>query len=395
MKKILLGLMCLIVTVSLGGLALANESDASVLTYAELMGWVDEIVGMASAQEPVNAPVGEDALTEDGYAFIYDFATLYYDKPTLDGAVLNALVVSDFEQPGLRGIGVNASLNDLLNAYYNENPNLTGDEDFAALYSIDFLPTSASWAWVQRNGQMVGAVQYAVHEQPASGDVDGYSDCGLLYTLQENSVVSIRAYGLSSMVSQEQVQSNLEAVTHVSNTNTYHMYPTSTIGTDLEAFDRDDLSFSGMDFLSATPEKAIERLGVPTDDVWMEDGEGYLRTVSFQNAILTFAYDAAKNFSHLDFLTIDGPHLEGPRGVRIGESLSSVIMRFRHNDGEFDGVKEYLYGDGVHAPYGTAEYGDNATATLRYAIDLGDGKHVTLHMDFAMNKLVEIMVYCW
>ena len=24
-----------------------------------------------------------------------------------------------------------------------------------------------------------------------------------------------------------------------------------------------------------------------------------------------------------------------------------------------------------------------------------DGKHVTLHMDFAMNKLVEIMVYCW
>ena len=38
----------------------------------------------SAAREPLNAPVGEESRTEDGYAFIYDFATLYYDKPVLD-----------------------------------------------------------------------------------------------------------------------------------------------------------------------------------------------------------------------------------------------------------------------------------------------------------------------
>ncbi|MBQ8537105.1 MAG: hypothetical protein IJ461_06870 [Clostridia bacterium] len=395
MKKILLGLMCLIITLSFASLSMAEGSDASILEYDELMRWVNSYLDLAKSQEPLNAPIGEEALTEDGYAYIYNFGTLYFDKPTQEGASLNALVVSDLEQAAPRTASLSASLNDLLAAYYNENPDLVGDEDFAVLYCIDTLPSSAAWAWVQRTGQQVGVVQYAVHEQPASGENDGYTDCGLVYTLQENTVVSVKAYGLNSMISQEQVQSNLAAVKQVQQMNSYHMYPTSALGTDLEAFDRDDLTFSGIDFLSVTPEEAISLWGEVVDDVWMEDGANYLRTVSFPNAILTFAYNSDKTFSHLDFLTIDGPNLEGPRGVRIDESLSSVIMRFRHSEGAFDGVKEILYGDGVTAPYGTAEYGDNASATLRYAIDLGDGRHVTLHMNFTLNTLSEIMVYCW
>ena len=395
MKKILLGLMCLMLTLSVGDLSLAEENTASVLTYDELMGWVDDYLALTEVREPVNAPIDQEDLTEDGYAFVYDFGTLYFDEPKMDKGALNALSLYDAGQTGLRGVSLDAELKDLLEAFYNENPQLVGDEDFATLYCVNDLPSDASWGWVQRNGQQVAVVQYAIHAQPASGDAEGYTDCGLVYTLQENTVVSIKAYGLNRYISQEQVENNLGAVKQIQEKDVYHMFPTSRVGTDLTPFGQEDLVFSGLNFLSATPEEAIELMGNVVDDVWMEDGENYLRTLYFSNAYLTFAYNSDKTLSHLDFLTIDAPNLEGPRGVRIGESLSSVIMRFRHSEGDFDGVKEFLYGDGVNAPYGTAEYGDNASATLRYALDLGNGKHITLHMDFTLNALTDIMVYCW
>jgi len=395
MKKLLAGLMCLMLALSICGCSLADDSDASVLGYDELMNWVNTYLAKAKEQTPLNAPIDEEDLTEDGYAYIYEFATFYFDKPAMEGANLLAMSFSGIEQPALRNVALDCELKDLLAAFYNENPDLVGDEDFAALYCVSSMPSGASWAWLQRNGQQAAVVQYAVHEQPAYGEEDGYTDCGLLFTLAENTVVSIKAYGLSSFIDAAQVESNLAAVKQVQAANSYHMFATSRVGTDLDAFDREDLYFSGMDYLSATPEKAEALLGAPVEDVWMEDEGGYLRTMYFSNAYLTFVYNADKTLSHLDFLTIDGPNLEGPRGVRIGESLSSVLTRFRHNEGEYDGVKELLYGDGVTAPYGTAEYGDNATATLRYALDLGEGKHITLHMDFTLNALSEIMVYCW
>lgn len=395
MKKILAGLMCLMMALSFSGFCLADDSDASVLSYDELMNWVNSCLDKASTQTLLNAPIDEEDLTEDGYAFVYEDATFYFDKPQTEGASLLAMSYTNVEQPALRGIQPDMDLKDLLAAFYNENPDLVGDEDFAALYCVDALPASASWAWLQRNGQQAAVVQYAVHEQPASGDADGYTDCGLLITLAENAVVSIKVYGLSSYIDENQARGNLAAVKEVQAANSYHMFPTSRVGTDLDGFERDDLFFSGMDFLSATPEKAEALLGKALDDVWMEDGAGYLRTLYFPNAYLTFAYNADKTPSHLDFLTIDGPNLEGPRGVRIGDSLSSVIMRFRHNDGPFDGVREIFYGDGSTAPYGTAEYGDNASATLRYVLEVEDGKHITLQMVFTLNALSEILIYCW
>ena len=94
-----------------------------------------------------------------------------------------------------------------------------------------------------------------------------------------------------------------------------------------------------------------------------------------------------KMYSKDDFVTIY-------HDMVVLRTFETVINELKLH-GEYDGVKELLYGDGVTAPYGTAEYGDNATATLRYALDLGEGKHITLHMDFTLNALSEIMVYCW
>lgn len=371
------------------------ESDADALDYDELMDWAEGFKTRAlAAGAPLNDPTEEAAYTEDGYAFVYDFATLYMDRPEMTAdSVLQAVVVYSPEEQGPRGTGVDQLSSEVLNAFYNENDDLQGDSSFAALYVSDTMPAGALWGWVQRDGQRIETIQYAVHEQLSSGG-DGYTDCGLVYTLSDNLVAAIRAYGLNETISADEVRSNLDAVQEVSEKTEYAQVPTSINGSELEMFDRDDLIFSGLDFLSLTPEEAEARLGAAQEDDWMEDEGAYLRSMEFASCTMTFSYDAQKQNPTLEMLSIDMDGLEGPRCVRIGDTLSSVISRFRNGEGDYDGVsREVLYGDGENAPYGLAEYGDDATAGLWYAAKLEDGRTVVLSMSFEQMYLSDITLY--
>ncbi len=371
------------------------ESDADALDYDELMNWAEGFKTRAlAAGAPLNDPTEEAAYTEDGYAFVYDFATLYMDRPEMTAdSVLQAVVVYSPEEQGPRGTGVDQLSSEVLNAFYNENDDLQGDSSFAALYVSDTMPAGALWGWVQRDGQRIETIQYAVHEQLSSGG-DGYTDCGLVYTLSDNLVAAIRAYGLNETISADEVRSNLDAVQEVSEKTEYAQVPTSINGSELEMFDRDDLIFSGLDFLSLTPEEAEARLGAAQEDDWMEDEGAYLRSMEFASCTMTFSYDAQKQNPTLEMLSIDMDGLEGPRCVRIGDTLSSVISRFRNGEGDYDGVsREVLYGDGESAPYGLAEYGDDATAGLWYAAKLEDGRTVVLSMSFEQMYLSDITLY--
>ena len=371
------------------------ESDADALDYDELMSWAEGFKTRAlAAGAPLNDPTEEAAYTEDGYAFVYDFATLYMDRPEMTAdSVLQAVVVYSPEEQGPRGTGVDQLSSEVLNAFYNENDDLQGDSSFAALYVSDTMPAGALWGWVQRDGQRIETIQYAVHEQLSSGG-DGYTDCGLVYTLSDNLVAAIRAYGLNETISADEVRSNLDAVQEVSEKTEYAQVPTSINGSELGMFDRDDLIFSGLDFLSLTPEEAEARLGAAQEDDWMEDEGAYLRSMEFASCTMTFSYDAQKQNPTLEMLSIDMDGLEGPRCVRIGDTLSSVISRFRNGEGDYDGVsREVLYGDGENAPYGLAEYGDDATAGLWYAAKLEDGRTVVLSMSFEQMYLSDITLY--
>lgn len=371
------------------------ESDADALDYDELMNWAEGFKTRAlAAGAPLNDPTEEAAYTEDGYAFVYDFATLYMDRPEMTAdSVLQAVVVYSPEEQGPRGTGVDQLSSEVLNAFYNENDDLQGDSSFAALYVSDTMPAGALWGWVQRDGQRIETIQYAVHEQLSSGG-DGYTDCGLVYTLSDNLVAAIRAYGLNETISADEVRSNLDAVQEVSEKTEYAQVPTSINGSELEMFDRDDLIFSGLDFLSLTPEEAEARLGAAQEDDWMEDEGAYLRSMEFASCTMTFSYDAQKQNPVLEMLSIDMDGLEGPRCVRIGDTLSSVISRFHNGEGDYDGVsREVLYGDGENAPYGLAEYGDDATAGLWYAAKLEDGRTVVLSMSFEQMYLSDITLY--
>ena len=390
MKKMLCMLLCLLM---LPVYALAEDSAAGALTLQELNQWAASYIARAMTEEPLNNPAADK--TADGYAFIYNFATLYADVPEMaaDTAV-NAVVVTSMEEEALRGVNVGSDLYDVLDAYYNENDDLAGSSASAVLYTSDNLPESASWAQVVRDGQRVQTIQYGVHEQLATGG-EGYIDAGVIYTMMENRVTAVRVYGLNSRVSLQQVNDVMYGLTTLAKEEAYAQYPFSYNGLELTDFALEDLAFSGVDFLSLTPETAAQVLGQPASDTWMEDGDnGYTRMQTYDGFEVTYTYDKNKANCQVYMLLITKDGLEGPRGVRCGDTFTSVYNRFRNGMGEYgdDGV-EMLYGENGVGSYGKATYGDDASARLRYAFDLADGRNVVLQMDFTVMTLSEIILF--
>ena len=373
--------------------AVAEEYPDGALTMEELTEWVAGFKAMAMESTPYNNPYDPESYSEDGYAFIYDFGTLYMDRPEMtEEAVVRALVVTSYEVPGPRGVGVDYLTSEVLDAFYNENESLAGDESFAALYLSDTMPTGALWAWVQRDGQRVHTIQYAIHDQLTTGG-EGYTDAGLIFTMQADSVAAIRAYGLDARVSEDVVLANIEAVQEVAACTDYVQVPLSYSGAAMP-LTREDLVFSGVDFVYMTPESAEAALGAASETIWVQDDNGeYLCTMEFPSCSVTFIFDQNKQNPRPYMMLIDLDRMEGPRAVRLGDTFASVFNRFRHGEGTFDGVSsETLYGTEGTAPWGVATYGMNADATLRYAVETERGT-IVLHMTFETMMLSEIMLY--
>ncbi len=373
-------------------MALADTSGAA-LTFRELTEWAEGYIARAMTAAPLNDPAS--SLTPDGYEFVFNFATLYADTPVMGAdTIVNTVVLTSDEERGLRNVSVGNALPVVLEAYYGENDGLLGTKESAVLYTMDNLPESASWGQVQRDGQRVRTVQYAVHEQLATGGA-GYTDAGVIYTFAENRVSAVRVYGLNSRIGLDTVNDVMYAVMMDALRQEYAMVPFSYDGLSLTAFAAEDLIFSGLDFRTLTPDEAIAVLGEPHSDLWMDNGDsGFLRVQTFSNGEFIYMFNRARTMGQLYMVSIHADGLEGPRAVRIGDSFASVYNRFRNGEGEYqeDG-SEILYGAKDAASYGFAEYGDDASAVLRYALTLEDGSKVTLQMGFTVMALTEILIY--
>ncbi len=390
MKNTILRLVTLVLTLALScAPALAAESEADTLLLQELTEWASRYHARALAEKPLAEPT----LTEDGYEFIYEFATFYAEEPVMSAdTAINAIVLTSAAEAGPRGTAVDNPLSVILAAYYQENPDLRGSRDNAVLYSIDLLPESLQWAQVQRDGQRVQTVQYAVHEQMTTGG-DGYTDAGVIYTLEEGIVGAIRVYGLSGRITEGQVYDVLTVLRDAALADEYAQVPFSYDGASLEKFGGEDLAFSGLDFAGMTAEDAEKALGEAIDDVWMEDGEGFIRTMTFAECEVTFLYDASKANCQVYMMMLTGDGVEGPRAVRLGDTFASVFNRFRNGEGEFDGAAEVLYGEEANGEFGIAQYGTDGSAQLRYGLVLEDGTKVVLQMHFTLMQLDEVMIY--
>ena len=388
MKKMLCVLLALLMCPVL---ALAEGSAAGMLTSQELTQWAESYIDRAYSTEPLNDPA--ETLSPDGYEYIYDFATLYADTPTLGAdTTVNAIVVTSAEETGPRNVNVGNVLSEVLDAYYNVNEELLGSRESAVLYAVDMLPESAAWGQVLRDGQRLQMVQYAAHEQMATGG-EGYTDAGVIYTMEENRVAVIRVYGLNSRISQEEVSGVMYSMMMAALEKDYAQVPFSYNGAELSAFSRDDVVFSGVDFLSLTPDAAIEALGEPMSDLWAENGDdGYMRVQTFPTCELTYLFNQERTQGSLYMLYITADGMEGPRAVRIGDTFPSVFNRFRNGEGEYqDDGTEMLYGTLGEGSFGHATYGMDAT--LRYGFTAEDGRKVVLQLNFAGMELTEIMLY--
>ena len=372
--------------------AMAEESNADILTLEELRQWVNDYKIRALATQPLNDPTAEESLTEDGYQFVYEFATLYMDRPemTADSEV-QALVILSEEEEGLRGVGVDARAEEVLAAYYTENTDLVGNREQALLYKVDLMPEGAYIGVAHRNGQRIQVLDYSVYEQPPTGG-DGYTDAGILYTMTNGNVTTIRAYGLNVLVQAEDVAVAAEAAERLGAEASYSQVQMSSVGTELEPFDSEDMIFSGIDFPSLTPEDAIEAFGEPAEDVWLEDDGGFMRVMYFANCQVTFLYDGAQQNGRVKNLTITSDLMEGPRSVRVDDTVDSVRNRFRSGEGEDSGFSEVLYGSEESGVFGTADYGTDASAVLRYGALTEDGVPVLMYLNFEQLYLREIIL---
>ena len=390
MKKMLCVLLALLLCPML---ALAEESVAEPLSYQELVSWAEGYLARAKESTPLNDPA--NALTPDGYEFVYDFATLYADTPDMSSdTALNAVVLTIDMENGPRSVNVDNAMSVVLDAYYNENAMLEGTKEAAVLYTMDLMPASAAWGQVLRDGQRVQTIQYGVHEQLATGG-EGYTDAGVIYTMLENRVTAVRVYGLNSRITLQQVNDLMYDMSNLAKETAYAQVPFSYNGLELTDFALEDLIVSGLDFLALTPETAAQVLGQPDSDTWMEDGEnGYTRMQVYDGFEVTYTYDKNKENCQVYMLLITKDGLEGPRGVRCGDTFASVYNRFRNGMGEYgdDGV-EMLYGENGVGSYGKATYGTDASARLRYAFELSDSRDVVLQMDFTVMELSEIILF--
>ena len=385
---LVLALMCALLPFA----AVAEETEADTLLYSEVVEWTDRYKARAMDAQPLNDPAA--SLTEEGYEFIYDFAILYADQPIMAAdTVVYAVVVTDPMEEGPRGIRVDDTLAQVTATFYNENPDLVGSRENAVLYLIDMLPETLQWAEVQRNGQRVVTVQYAVHEQLTVGG-EGYSDAGLILTMQDGTVSAIRAYGVESRITFDEVYDLRGRMQMAAQAADYQQVPMSYDGASLEKFSGADLIFSGMDFTTLTPDYVAMRLGAPMDDVTVQDGTMAIRTMVWEDCEITFLCNADGTNARVYMFYISGEGIDGPRAVCVGNTFPEVFNRFRNGEGEFDGVsREVLYGSEESGEFGLANYGADGSVTLRYGLVLQDGTRVVLHMTFTEMVLTEMMVY--
>lgn len=390
-------MLCLLLTMLLLPLfpSLAEDTGAEALSFAELTHWAESYKIRAMAAKPLNDPTAKDALTEDGYMFAYDFATLYMDAPEMTAdSQLQALVIYSAKEEGLRGVNVDHTVQEVLDAYYTENAGLTGTAEQSVLYALNLLPECALIGSVHRDGQRVQTVEYSVYEQLATGG-EGYSAAGLVYTIYNGNVSAIRAYGLNSRVELTDVEDALQDAANLSLNMSYSQVESSYVGTDLTGFNTEDLMFAGLDFQTLTPEDAISALGMPAQDTWLEDVAGYLRVMDFASCEITFTYNSDKLNPVASVMVINDDGMEGPRSVRVGDTLSSVLNRFRHSDGEYNSDEgiEILYGDVESGEYGQATYGTDASVTLRYGLVTQSGEKLALYMAFDQYVLTEVLLH--
>ena len=385
MKKLFCLLLALMMLLSSAAFAEPVPVDENApLTREEIEIYLDGL--KSAALEDGNAVVTP---VEEGGAEVRLNETVFgISDETLTGSTAVVSAYPGEEQADLRGLFIGSSLDEVLAAYPNDNPNLAGSYYDAILFITGEKPEMSA-GFLLREGQRVETVVYNVF----SWQPDGVAGSYVAYWMENGYVTSIQIAIDDKIMEEAEVLEDLQDIADMQEISEYIPYPVSADnGEALAPFEREDLTITQYgqkvaDFLDLNAEDMIAALGNAPVDEWTEDSDGsFLRLMQWDGVSLLLQYDAQRKFVAVDSLTINDEGLEGPRGVRVGDLLDSVIFRFRHAEvfGSEDTV--LLYGDGQNLPYGVLAYSPES-AEVTYAFSLEDGRSVVWHMTFVIGEL--------
>lgn len=384
MKKLFCLLLALMMMLSSAAFAEPVPVDESApLTREEISLYLNGLAAAALEEGSFTTEENGVGMTEVRYSGA--LLVIADEHLTETTAVVSAFL--EEETADLRGLFIGSSLEEVLAAYPNDNPNLAGTYYDAALFITGEKP-EMSVGYLLRDGQRITSVVYDVY----SWQPEGVSVSHVIYLLDNGYVSDIMVFA-DSLNEEEEILQSIQDLADMQEISEYTPYPVSADnGEALAPFEREDLAITVRgqkiaDFLDLNAEDAIAVLGIPPVDEWTEDSDGsFLRLMQWDGISLLLKYDAQRKFIAVDSLTVNDVVLEGPRGVRVGDLLDSVVFRFRHAEvfGTEDTV--FLYGDGQTPPYGVLAYSPES-AEMTYAFSLEDGHAVVWHLTFVMGEL--------
>ena len=385
MKKLfclLLALMMLLASAAFAEPVPVDENAA--LTREEIEMYLDGL--LSAALEDENAVV--TPVEQGGAEVRLNDTIIGISDETLTESTAAVSAYPGEAQADLRGLFIGSSLEEVLAAYPNDNPNLTGTYYDAALFITGEKP-EMGMGYLLRSGQQVYLISYEVF----SWQPDGVSVSSVAYRLENGYVESIRVALDDEILEEAEALEEIQAIADMQEISEYTPYPESAFdGEALAPFDREDLAITQFgqkvaDFLDLNAEEFISVLGNAPVDEWTEDSDGsFLRLMQWDGVSLLLKYDAQRKFTAVDSLTINDEVLEGPRGVCVGDLLDSVIFRFRHAEVLNADNTILLYGDGQALPYGVLAYTPES-AEVTYAFSLEDGRSVIWHLTFVIGEL--------
>lgn len=369
MKKLLslMLVLCMLLSV-LPGFA----SDVAPLTVDEVAAYLETLREQAMQDETLT--VVPDVDGSYSAAFSGGLLKLADDALRADSAIVGARLSGGAEDLRQLRCAVQESestqgstLQDILDAYPCANRELYGTYEEAVVMMTGSLPGSAMVGVAERMGQKVEKITYYAYETVGSDTVRAE----VIYYVTENYLLGVEVVGGRVVENSEQ---ELSAFALLQEEMDYRMYPVSEDGSELEMFAREDLLFSGVDFLTLTAEELADRFGEMVEDRFVQDTDGtYIRTCRWDGIELVLKYDADKMYEGVSTLYVSTPLMEGPRGACTGDTVTSLMLRFRHGEGEFDGNATVLYGENGAAPYGEVSYVDQG-AYLMYVTQVPDGQ---------------------
>lgn len=271
---------------------------------------------------------------------------------------------------------------DLLTLFLNENEFLQGQTNSAVLYIEGALPAAVGTGFVLRDGQDLQLIEYDVYYQVG----EGVARTGLMYTIEHGFVTAIRSFVNLEALSQQEAENELNKLRELREQTEYAAFGES----GESPLEREDLSLGGLDFLDTDDKTAIAFLGEPVSRETLQNSDGstllILQWEGFE-AVFTQKADAIR----AERLTVNGGNFEGPRGLRLNDTLAQVISRFEHSGGALDETG-LLYGDAANQvpPYGLMVQGAESTL-LYYAVSLENGK-AALIVEFVDELMVSMSI---